>query len=331
MVNKTNLTIMQIVPSMNSGGIERGTIEISEAIVNAGHKSIILTKGGILESRLTKTGGKIIKLDVASKNPLRIIQNIKIIKKIIIDEKIDIVHARSRVPAWSAFYACKSTKAKFLTTFHGVYSGKSKLKKKYNSIMTKGDFVISISDFISNHMIEKYQINKKKIKKIYRGVDLNLFKTENVNIDQVSKYISNWNIPEDKKIILLPGRISRWKGQEVLINALSKIKNENFFCIILGDREKSVKFTQYLEELIEKKGLANKVVIQNNILDIINLYHIADIVISASTRPEAFGRIPVEAGVMGKIVVATNHGGACETIIDGKTGFVVEPNNIDML
>ncbi|MBT4921404.1 MAG: glycosyltransferase family 4 protein [Rickettsiales bacterium] len=331
MVNKSSLTIMQLVPTMNSGGIERGTIEIADATVKEGFRSIVLTKGGVLESRLTKVGSKVIKLDIASKNPITIWRNINKIVKIIKDEKVDIVHARSRVPAWSAYYACRKTKAKFLTTFHGVYSGTSLLKKKYNSIMTKADLVISISDFITKHMVDNYGVNPKKIRKIYRGVDLKLFDKKRVSIDQVVKYTSQWNVPEDKHIILLPGRLSRWKGQEVLIEALAQIKEENFFCLILGDRTKSPKFTQKLERLIDHHGLSDRIGIYDNVQDILNLYHISHLVISTSTRPEAFGRVMIEAGAMGKIMIATNHGGACETIIDERTGFLVEPNNPKLL
>jgi len=322
---------MQLVPTMNSGGIERGTIEIAEAIIEEGFKSIVLTKGGILEPRLSKSGSKVIHMDVASKNPFTIWRNINKIVKIIKDEKVDILHARSRVPAWSAYYACRKTKAKFLTTFHGVYSGKSFLKKKYNSIMTKADLVIAVSDFIRKHMIDNYAVNPKKIRKIYRGVDLSLFDKKRVSIDQVVKYMAKWNIPEDKHIILLPGRLSRWKGQEVLIEALAQIKDENYFCLILGDRSKSPKFVKTLEALIDNNGLSDRICIYDNVQDILNLYHISNLVISTSTRPEAFGRVMVEAGAMGKIVIATNHGGARETIVDERTGFLVEPNDPKML
>lgn len=331
MTNKSSLTIMQLVPTMNSGGIERGTIEIADAIVKQGYKSIVVTKGGILESKLTRQGSKVINIDVAAKNPFKIWRNISKLVKIIETEKVDIVHARSRVPAWSAYYACLKTKAKFLTTFHGVYSGKSFLKKKYNSIMTKADLIISISEFISDHMIKNYGVDKKKIRKIHRGVDLSLFDEKKVSIDQVVKYTKQLNIPEDKFLILLPGRLSRWKGQEVLIEALAQIKEEDFFCLILGDKSKSPKFVKSLEKLIAKNELSDRVCIYDNVQDVLNLYHISNTVISTSTRPEAFGRVMVEAGAMGKIMIATNHGGAQETVINEKTGFLIEPNNSKLL
>jgi glycosyltransferase involved in cell wall biosynthesis len=331
MANKSSLTILQLVPTMNSGGIERGTIEISEAIIKEGFRSIVVTKGGILESKLKKNGTKVINLDVASKNPFKIWRNISKLVKIIKSEKVDIVHARSRVPAWSAYYACRKTNTKFLTTFHGVYSGTSFLKKKYNSIMTKADLVISISDFITDHMTKQHGVDKKKIRKIYRGVDLSHFDPKKVSVDQVVKYNTEWNIPEDKHIILLPGRLSRWKGQEILIEALAKIKDENFYCIILGDKSKSPKFVKELYDLIKQYDLSGQIAIHDNVRDILNLYHIANLIISSSTRPEAFGRVMVEAGAMGKIIIATDHGGAKETVLDEVTGFLVEPNNAEIL
>ena len=318
-------TILQILPRLNSGGVERGTIEIAKAITSKGYNSIVVSQGGNLVPLLTKSGSMHIELNAASKNPFTIYKNARRLKKIINDYNVDIVHARSRAPAWSAYLATRNSNANFITTFHGVYSGQSYLKKRYNSVMLRGKKIITVSNFISKHIEENYNfVNTNQISCIHRGVDINHFNKKTVRIDKIQEYINRWNIPDDKRIILMPARITEWKGHEFLLNGLSKLNRDDYHCLMVGDPGKHKNYRNRVESLITSLGLQDKVMIMNSISDIENLYQISSIVVSASLRPEAFGRNIVEAGAMGKIVIATNHGGAMETVIDGKTGFLVK-------
>ncbi len=322
--------ILQILPELESGGVERGTLEIAEYLVKKNYKSFVVSSGGKLEKPLTEAGSTHIYLDTYSKNPLEIIANIFRLEKIIKEYKIDLVHARSRGPAWSAYFAAKMTNTPFLTTFHGVYSGTSYFKKLYNSVMLRGKKIITVSDFITNHISKNYGPEyADKITRIHRGVDLEEFNDKQIDAARVKYYRKNYNIPADKKIILFPGRITAWKGHEFFIEALSKINYADYFVVIVGADPVPNNCTVKLKEKITELGLENKVTIQPAIRDLVNLYALADLVISASLRPEAFGRTIVEAGALGKIVIATKHGGACETILNGDTGFLVEPHDIE--
>ena len=325
-------TILQILPNLNSGGVERGTIEISNAILEQGYNSIVVSQGGVLVEQLEKIGAIHINMLVGSKNPWLIYKNALKLKKIINKYKVNIVHARSRAPAWSAYFACQNTKAKFVTTFHGVYSGKARIKKFYNSVMLKSKKIITVSNFISKHIQENYNFTDlKKLCLIHRGVDINAFRNKQLALTNSQKYIKKWQIPANKKIILMPGRITEWKGQEFLIKALNKLDRDDYYCLMVGDVSKHPNFLVRLESLIKTYNLEKKISIRSNVLDIENLYNIAYMVVSASIRPEAFGRVVVEAGAMGKIVVATNHGGATETVIDKKTGFLVKHDDVNDL
>jgi glycosyltransferase involved in cell wall biosynthesis len=324
MTKKKQAVILQILPRIESGGVERGTLEIAKAITESGFKSIVVSSGGIYETLLTKTGTLHIKLPVHTKNPVSIYLNSKRLKKIIEEYNVDIVHARSRAPAWSAYLACKNSKAKFITTFHGVYSITSSLKRKYNSVMTKGEKIIAVSEFIKDHIQTNYQIASKKIKTIHRGVDLEYFSPEKIQTTKLQHYFQNWHIPEDKHIILFPARFTDWKGHKTLIEALSLIKEKNFYCLMVGSDQGHENYVKSLTKQITELNLSANISFHEHATDIINIYGLADIIVSASTRPEAFGRTIVEAGALGKIIIATNHGGARETIIDGKTGFLVE-------
>ncbi len=316
--------ILQILPKLNSGGVERGTIEIATAITKAGFKSYVISAGGKMVAQLAATKTEHILLDVASKNPFKIWLNAFKIRKIIQNKKIDLVHARSRVPAISAYLACQNTSAKFITTFHGVYSGKSALKKKYNSIMLKGEKIITVSNFIKNHIQTNYNFtDMNRVKTIYRGVDLNEFNLKKVSKTKIATYIKTYQLPLDKKIILLPARLTEWKGQLFFLEALTKVTNKNYHALIVGNIDVHSNYKNKLDNFVKENQLEQQVSFLPAVSDLVNLYHLADIVISASLRPEAFGRTIIEAGAMGKIVIATNHGGAQETIINGKTGFLL--------
>jgi len=324
-------TILQVVPALVSGGVERGTLEIAKKLVEAGFRSIVISAGGSLVTALEESGSKHIKLNVASKNPLTIWLNSKKITKIIQEEKIDIIHARSRAPAWSCFIAAKATGIKLITTFHGIYNFRTKIKKFYNGIMTEGNKVIAVSQFVKDHIIKNYKIDKSKIVLIHRGVDHREFTIEKINSEILLKYKTKYNVPANTPVILLPARMTEWKGHTVLVKALEKIKHLNFYCIMAGDLAKHPAYVTRIKNLINECKIQNRVQLFGNEPSMINLYGISDIVLSASIEPEAFGRTIIEAQSMEKLVIATNIGGAAETIENEKTGFHVEPANSQQL
>jgi glycosyltransferase involved in cell wall biosynthesis len=283
--------------------------------------------------QLTATGAKHIELPLQSKNPLRMHANAKALERVIKEHKVDIVHARSRAPAWSAYWAAQHTNARFMTTFHGTYNFDNKWKHRYNAIMTKGERVIAISNFIAEHIVGNYEVDPALLRVIHRGVDLQKFSQERVTGMRVAALAKSWHMPDDLNmpVILMPGRITRWKGQHVLLEALTQLKNKPFFCVLLGDDAGHPTYRHELEEQIVKRGLAGKARIAPNTSSMTEAYMLATVVVAPSIEPEAFGRVPVEAQAMGTPVIATNHGGFCETIIDGETGWLIEPNNADQL
>ena len=320
-------TILQVLPRLRSGGVERGTIEIAAAIVRSGGQALVASEGGTMLPSLAYAGATHITLPLASKNPFIIWQNAAKLAKIINDYGVDLVHARSRAPAWSAYLAAKRTKKPFVTTFHGIYGVKPALKKYYNEVMTKGDPIIAVSNFVASHIKENYAINESKLRVIHRGVDLEVFSPDLINSQRIADLVTNWRLPDDVPIILMPGRITRWKGQHIVVEALAKLPHRKFFCLLLGDDMGHPDYRKEVEAQIVKLGLEGNIRVVGHTQAMAESYMLADIVLSPAIEPEAFGRVPVEAQAMGKIVIATNHGGACETISNGETGFLVKPND----
>jgi glycosyltransferase involved in cell wall biosynthesis len=341
MTNKKPAVIMHILPALNSGGVERGVVDVSKAVSLAGFTSIVASSGGSMVQQFNGSKVKHIQLPLASKNPFTIYQNSKKLAKIIQEQQVDLVHIRSRSPAWSAYLACKKTGCKMISSFHGSHSttlfgkGTSYCKLRYNAVMVKPQFVIAVSNFIKDYIHQNYSkvanLAEKQIKVIHRGVDLNYFCSKKVSQSRIVQLIEKWNLPDDKQIIMLPGRITGWKGQEFLIAALAKVKSKNFFCIMVGSLRGHEKFAKVLEHQIKENNLQGRVKIVGETKDMPAAYLVSNVVISASTNPEAFGRVAIEAGAMGKIIIATNIGGSLETVIDGKTGFLVEVRNVDKL
>jgi glycosyltransferase involved in cell wall biosynthesis len=334
-IDPRKTVIVQILPALENGGVERGVIDITKALKKADFVPIVISKGGVLTYQLKEADIEHINLDVSSKNPFKIYKNIKKLYSIFIENGVDIVHVRSRAPMWSAYFACKKSGTKLISTIHGPYSlamfgcKKFFLKKVYNQIMLKADKVIAVSNFIKNYIVENYNYEKPdEITVIQRGVDLNYFNKEKVSQNRVINLSKKWHLPEDKKVIFMPARFTSWKGHEFLIDALAKVKN-NFICIMAGSDHGHREYRKKLELKIVKEGLEGKIKIAGICKDMPAAYILSDFVICPSIRPEAFGRIPIEAQSSGKIIVATKIGGALETVIDGKTGFLVEPGNID--
>lgn len=323
--------ILQIIPSLESGGVERGTIDIAKALKNQNFLPIVISSGGVLTYDLKEAKIHHFELSVKSKNPLTIFSNIKKIAQIINEYKVNLVHVRSRAPMWSAYYACKETKTKLISTIHGTYSlgflfwKDFPLKKFYNSIMFKANAIIVVSNYIKNYLLRNYQENfADLIEVIQRGVDLQYFNRDKVSKNRIIDLIKKWNLPEDKKMILMPARFTSWKGHEFLIEALSKVKND-FFCVMVGSDHGHKKYRKRIEQKIVKENLAGKIRIVGACRDMPATYQLAHFVVAPSVRPEAFGRIAIEAQASSKIIVATKIGGALETVIEEQTGFLVEP------
>lgn len=338
---------MQILPALNSGGIERGVIDISKAVAAHGWTSIVASNGGAMISQFNSSKVKHVTLALHSKNPFTIYRNIGRLVKIIKEYQVDLIHIRSRAPGWSAYFAYKriikrsASEIKIISTVHGSYSLTllskkiSRWKLKYNAVMLKPQSIIAVSNFIKDYIIKNYSglvnLAEKQIKVIHRGVDLNYFCVQKVAPLRIIQLIKEWDLPDDKQIIMLPGRITSWKGQEFLIDALAKVKNQNFFCILVGSTLGHKKYCQRLEKKIKENNLEGKIKIVGTTKDMPAAYLVSDLVISASVKPEAFGRVAIEAGAMGRVVIATNIGGSLETIVDGQTGFLVEVNDVEKL
>lgn len=333
--------IMQILPSLQSGGVERGVVDLAKYLQNHDFEPLVLSSGGLMVYQLKEAKIRHIEIDVDTKNPWKILQNIDRIADLIEKNKVDLVHVRSRAPMISAYFACKKTKTKLVATVHGNYSLKGFfyknfiLKRLYNSFMLRADRVIAVSQFIKDYLLQNYQPFLKfpfaeKIRVIQRGTDLKYFSAESVSMVRKIALAENWALPEDKKIILFPARITSWKGHEFLFEALTKVKSD-FFCVCVGSDHGHKKFRKKLENKIIKDDLGGRVKFVGVCKDMPVAYAISNLVISASLRPEAFGRIAVEAQAMKKIIIATNIGGSLETIIDGKTGFLVEVGDTEKL
>jgi glycosyltransferase involved in cell wall biosynthesis len=321
------ISILQVLPALNTGGVERGTVDIAAALAKNNIRSFIASSGGHLVSKLyhLKTEHFCIP-SLKSKNPIMIIFNAFRLAKIIEKHTIQIVHARSRAPAWSAYLAAKMTKRVFITTFHGTYNINfpKDLKKKYNSIMTKGERIIAVSEFIKKHIIDNYAIDPEKIKVIHRGVDLGSFSENNISGQRLIDMKAKTPIPDDKFIIAMPGRITKWKGHKIIFEALAQLNRKDVCCLVIGDVNQKPKYYQELQSFIKEKKIEDQVIFTGDIKDMPTIYKLSDLVVAPSIEPEAFGRIPIEAQAMGKIIIASDIGGFQETIIDKKTGFLFE-------
>lgn len=314
--------VLQVLPEMGQGGVELGTVQIAEALTEQGIKNYVASQGGRMEFQLERLGVKHFKLPLKSKNPFMILRNADKLAEIIKKEGINIVHARSRAPAWSAYLAAKKAGVHFITTFHGTYGlGPKGIKKIYNKVMTFGEKVIVISSHIKRHVMENYHTPEEKLVFIHRCVDVEKFNPATVTPERLKTMIEQYELPTDKKIILLIGRLTRWKGQELLIDALAKIKARgDFHCIFTGDDQGRTKYTEGLINKIKEYGMQSMFTFIKHTDDVPALMKACDIVVSASIEPEAFGRIAAEGEAMGKIVLASNIGGSLDNLKDGITG-----------
>ena len=318
--------VLQIVPRLGSGGAERGTVDVAEALVDAGWTSYVASAGGPLERDVVRAGSTHLTLPLASKNPLQLRRNAAALARLIRRFGIDIVHARSRAPAWSAWSAANATGRHFVTTFHNAYGSGGALKRWYNSVMARGERVIAISQFVADHAAQAYGIGPDRLRTIPRGVDLDIFDPDRVGAQRIVSLARQWRLPDGAPVVMLPARLTRWKGGLDLISAIAALGRRDICCLFVGPEQRRG-FRRELEAAIERNGLAGLFRIVEECRDMPAAYMLADVVVSASSDPEGFGRVVIEAQAMGRPVVATDHGGACETIEPGISGWLVPPRN----
>ena len=330
----TKLKVLQVIPKLGHGGAETGCYDIAHYLYENDCKSYLITSGGELTKFIDKKKVKLIRLPVQSKNPIIMLFNTIIISLIIIFFNINIVHARSRAPAWSCLLATKITRRKFVTTFHGTYNFKSKLKKFYNSVMVRSDLIIAGSNFIFSHINENYPdyLNeKKKFLVIFRGINTDYFDPTTTLEKDEDELFKLWELKVGKKIILLPGRLTSWKGQEMFLEAINKVNiqlgHDAFIAIILGSDQGRDLYKKKLIRLVEQYRLTSQIKFIEHCKNMPVAYKISNFIVSASIEPETFGRVSVEAQSMQRPILASNIGGSKETIINNKTGILFEAGN----
>jgi len=329
---KSAPVILQVLPALETGGVERTTVDIAKAVMDAGWRALVVSESGRMVHELDRVGAEHIKRPMATKNPIFIHRNAAELSALIFDYGVDLVHARSRAPAWSALLAARRMKVPLVTTFHGTYGLKGPFKRLYNSVMTRGDRVIANSEFIAEQIRSVYGVgtgeDAKRLVTIPRGIDTTrFFSPAAVSAERIIQLATRWRLPDGRPVVMLPGRLTRWKGQTVLIEALKHLGRQDIICLIVGDDQGRTGYREELEGMVRRFGLESVVRFVGNCTDMAAAYMLADVVVSASTDPEAFGRIAVEAQAMGRPVIATDHGGARETVEPGKTGWLVKPGD----
>ena len=334
----SKLKVLQVIPKLGYGGAETGCFDIAHYLFENNCSSFLITNGGPLTKFINKKKVKYIRLPVNSKNPIIMLLNTILISVIVFFYNIDIIHARSRAPAWSCFLASKITRKKFVTTFHGTYNFKSKIKKFYNSVMLRSDLIIAGSNFIFSHIKENYKEylnNSKKFLVIFRGINIDYFDASTTLTEDEDKLFKSWNLEVEKKTILLPGRITEWKGHEMFIEAMNKINiqlgHKSFKAVILGSDQGRDLYKKKLIRLVEQYRMNDQIKFVDHCENMPLAYKISDLIVSTSIEPEAFGRIAVEAQSMEKPIIASNLGGSKETIVNNKTGILFDAGDSDDL
>ncbi len=322
---------MQIIPELGAGGAEQGCIDVAAGLRQSGANAIVVSHGGSRVVDLRRHDVTHIDLPVHSKNPFVISRNARKLRRLIEEHGVDIVHARSRAPAWSALKACEGTKAHYMTTCHAPYNIGGKLKRFYNSGIARGERVIAISEYVAAYLRREYGLGDDVIRLIPRGLAIERFHPTAVSPERLIQLHKDWRLPDGANIILLPGRLTRWKGHHILIDAIHKLYRRDIFCVMVGDDQGRTEYRRELEKTIRDRGLGGQVRLIDHCDDMPAAYMLSACVVSASTDPEGFGRVPIEAQAMGRPVVATDHGGARETIRRGETGWLIPPGDSDAL
>jgi glycosyltransferase involved in cell wall biosynthesis len=324
-------TVLQVLPALDSGGVERGTVEIVEALTARGWTALVASEGGRLVAAVERAGGRHIALPLHTKLPWAIWRNAARLAEVMRREGVDLVHARSRAPAWSVWLACRRTGLPFVTTYHGNYSDKGWGKRRYNSVMARGARVIAASGFIADLLRSQHGVGEDRLRLIPRGIDPALFDPAGIPGHRVAKLARDWSIPEGATVILLPARVSRWKGQSVLIAALGLLQRPDLFVIFVGSDQGRHAYLRSLLDQAAALGVTGQVKFVGHCADMPAALMLADIAVSASTEPEAFGRVVIEAQAMERVVIAAAHGGAAETVAHGETGLLIPPGDAPAL
>ena len=331
MPNTAPLSVLQVIPALDAGGAERTTIDVARAVVASGGKAWIATKGGRLAGEAEATGAKLILGPFDSKNPYIIWNNAKTLADAVVNNGIDIVHARSRAPAWSAHRAAHRANVKYVATYHGIYNAKSAPKRWYNSIMARADAVIANSNFTADHVRSEHDVSEIKLHVIPRGIDIAAFTPGNVTPERIEAIRKAWSLKSGKPVIVLPNRLTRWKGQLMFVEALAKLPHKDFEAVLVGDAQARDAYVDELRSAIDRHGLAQNVRIPGHCSDMPAAFMAADVIVTPSIEPEAFGRVAVEAQAMGRPLIASNLGAQAETVADGVTGFLFPPGDADAL
>jgi glycosyltransferase involved in cell wall biosynthesis len=330
------MTVLQVIPSLEAGGAERTTIDIAGAIQSAGGRALVASQGGRLEAELIQCGAELIRLPVAAKDPVTILLNAGRLESIIRERKVALIHARSRAPAWSALLAARAARIPFLTTYHGAYKASGPLKKFYNSVMAAGDLVIANSQYTADEIAKVYKIQPSRLVVIPRGTDFKAFERERIAPGRIAALKSEWALGAHQgPLLLLPGRLTRWKGQLVLIEALTLLKAAGQLggaaAVLAGDAKDHEDYRAEIARGVADAGLETRVRIVGHVADMPAAYAAATLVVSPATEPEAFGRVAVEASAIGVAVIASDQGGARETVVtepeNARTGWRVKPGD----
>lgn len=330
MINR-HKTILQLLPRLDHGGAERVVVEIAEAVSKAGQRALIAGENGYLTNAALRAGADVFPLPLDTKNPLKIWRNSKKVERLCKEQAVDLIHAHSRAPAWSGYRAAHRLGVPFVTTYHGSYSETSKAKRRYNHVMARGERVVAVSHFIAEMIISRYHVDETKLRVVHGGVDTAMFNPDAVRGDRSVRLARAWRTEEGRPAIMLPGRLTGWKGQKLFIEALAQMRHKDTLGILVGAGQGRNKYVASLTALAERLGVTGRLRIVGHADDMPAALMLADIVVNCSTKPEAFGRTIVEAQAMGRVVVAADHGGARETIENGTSGLLVPPNDAEAL
>jgi len=328
--------VLQVLPALRHGGVERGTLEVAAAIVEAGGRALVASEGGPKVARLQRLGGEHVTLPLATKNPLSLRANAGRLAGLIEENGVALVHARSRAPAWSARWASNRTGIPFVTTYHGAYSENLPLKRRYNGVMASGERIIAISHFLAGLVRARHGPPDERLRVIHRGVDLSAFDLDRVSAARLIRQMRAFGIDETQRVVLLPSRMTRLKGHATLIEAMALLAakgcHDDTIAVLLGDANGREEYVRELGRLAKRRGLnESRLVFAPHTDDMPAALKLAEVVVSASIEPEGFGRTLAEAGAMGKPVIATDHGAAPEIVVPGETGWLVPPGDAAML
>lgn len=329
-----DFTLLQVIPRLDIGGAEQSTLDVAAAVVRAGGRAIVASAGGGMQDRLIESGAELVALPVQSKNPLTMIANALALARLIHREKVSVVHVRSRAPAFSALWAARRTRTPVLATYHGVYGAKGVLKRWYNGVMTRGDRVIANSAYTREHLLGQHRVDSTKVIAIPRGIDMERFDPSAVGRDRIEALRQRWRIdPADRRLkLILAGRLTRWKGQRLAIEALARLKADGVdqvLLLLVGDSQGRLAYLAELERAIRTLAMEDQVKIVGPCSDMPAAYLIGDVALAPSLEPEAFGRTAVEPQAMGRPVIAADHGATRETVVPGQTGWLAAPCDVE--